>query len=118
VKLPSTPITYIKSSSYPSPNYMIPIAQTASTEFDSTYVASRGFDGDPNTEWISGISDPNNLQQWLIYSYSEKRILTHYSLTARNKNTNYFPSSFRVQGSNDGVSWLSLDADNNGIPFL
>lgn len=77
---------------------------TASSTF-SGYPASNAFDGNTSTFWAS-----NNLiaNEWLAYELGTAQPVTEYTLRA-NTQPNAAPSEWKLQGSNDGSSWTTLD---------
>lgn len=71
--------------------------------------AAQGFDGDPTTKWLDFAST-----SWLQYTTPDgiPRIVTQYAITSANDTAQYpgrAPKSWTLKGSNDGVSWTTLD---------
>ena len=73
----------------------------------TTYAAWKAFDSDPlHTDYISN----GNAPQWLQYQFPSPRVVAQYALRAPDRNNgNGAPTSFTLQGSNDGTNWVTLD---------
>jgi len=74
---------------------------TASGEVNSAVAAWKAFDRDISTVW----SDANPLTAWLRYDFGTAVTVGSYTLTIGNDQ----PKSWRLRGSNDASSWITLD---------
>jgi hypothetical protein len=92
------------SSNYPDAGYNITGAFNKSNTNDA--------DG-----WLSNESNISaSTPQWIQIKYPEPVSIASYSITSRNDsiNTNiYFPTAFRLQGSNDGSTWVDMEANRS-----
>ena len=85
-------------------------AVSASSEYDSNFVAYHAFDGNTSTEWATlGNSTP-----CYISFYSPTPIKVS-QLTMTNRNTAETFTGGTVYGSNDGVNWTSLTTYSNSV---
>ncbi|WP_226099506.1 discoidin domain-containing protein [Dickeya oryzae] len=65
------------------------------------------FDNKPRTIWAS----ESSLPQWLSVSFSDLKTLTVYSMTPSPFGGGVAPTSWKIQGSNDGgVTWVDVDS--------
>lgn len=116
-------------SSYFKPVFAIDLVPTCSSSscsvgsvFSSGNFQSwydwKAFD-DSNLEndygWISDINNPVN-GQFVGFHFNNPQIVTSYSITTSNGANPGTPAYFKLQGSNDNVSWVDLDNQNNN-PF-
>ncbi len=81
---------------------------SASTEFDTTYVAWKAFDGAfADSSWNSSAA---GLPQWLQLQFPSAVYVASYKITSRPAGgETYAPGSFTLQGSNDGTNWTVVD---------
>lgn len=76
---------------------------SASSEVGATFAAWKAFDGGSNV-WTSAFPGA----AWLQYRLAAAKIVRAYGITAFKSNGS--PEAFELQGSNDGVVWITLDA--------
>jgi len=81
---------------------------SASVENGTTEGAAKAFDGSTATKWFNSNTAPTG---WLRFQYGGGAgwALSQYSLSSANDVPQRDPSSWQFQGSNDGVSWTTLD---------
>lgn len=82
---------------------------SADSSYAATYDAWRAMDDNNSGDvpWISGIGIL--FPHWLQYRFTSGKIITYYAITSRNIQYPYYPSAWKLQGSNDGSSWTDLD---------
>jgi hypothetical protein len=75
--------------------------------------AYNAFDGGLTNVWHTA-GDAGGVPAWLSIEYPESTVIKSYDLTNRNNSTNnYWPNTFKLQGSNDGTNWNDIgDAQN------
>jgi len=49
---------------------------------------------------------------WLQYQFATSKIVTKYSVTCHASNSIWSPTSWKIQGSNNGTDWTDLDTQN------
>ena len=69
------------------------------------------FDNNKGTEW-SAYTDPSIV---ITYTFNNKRRewFNQYTLTSSSSNPEYDPMTWRVEGSNDGLTWNRIDYQSN-----
>ncbi|QSJ20108.1 discoidin domain-containing protein [Nostoc sp. UHCC 0702] len=56
---------------------------------------------------------------WIKVQLSSGKLkCSYYSLKTRNSSSDYYPRSWKLQGSNDGVDWDDLDTQNNNTSLV
>ena len=86
---------------------------TAESQYDNSHAALYAFDGNSNTRWASGGSAPS----WIQIQFPTAVACNAYQITSRNDGYyNQAPREFRLEGSNDGTTWRTLDTQT-GIVF-
>ena len=75
--------------------------------------AGQAFDGNRDSKWFTPTSAPG----WLQYSFASgtKRSVFRYELTSGNDLPERDPKDWELQGSADGVKWMTLDKRNGEI---
>lgn len=63
-------------------------------------------DGDFNTKFLSGYTSPF----WVNLEFEQPVVVGYYSLTSGNDAPDRDPRDWEIQGSQDGVSWETLDS--------
>ena len=90
------------------------VTTPAYSAFGIAYFTGGGVDATTNG-WVS---DGSALPQWLQYQFTAAQTISQYSITPSAEDTapwsnNHFPSrspsTWQLQGSNDGSSWTTLD---------
>lgn len=76
---------------------------SANSVFSGTYPAAAAFDGNPATQWYSTTSSPPH---WLRADFSTPHPLEKYTIMGDAAGS---PSSWTLEGSNDGLYWTPLD---------
>src|SRR3954452_3720616 len=79
---------------------------TASAENPPNETAVRVNDGDVNTKWLARAPTA-----WIRYRLSEPVAVVRYALTSANDAPDRDPSAWELQGSHDGSTWTTLDAE-------
>lgn len=75
---------------------------------------SSSVDANPNTKWC--VAGPGTSVMWQAQLPLPRRI-TAYSLTSANDRPERDPQEWALHGSDDGDTWVMLDARNPGTPF-
>ena len=77
---------------------------TASAQNSPNEVAANLADGNAGSKWLA-FSNTG----WVQYELAEAQPISSYTLTSGNDEPDRDPARFRVQGSNDGTTWTTLD---------
>lgn len=62
-------------------------------------------DGDINTKYLAGYSAPF----WINLEFPQPVVAGYYALTSGNDASDRDPKNWEIQGSQDGVTWVTLD---------
>ena len=85
----------------------------AESQYNNDHAALYAFDGNSNTRWASGGGVPS----WIQIQFPTEVVCNAYQITSRNDGYyNQAPREFRLEGSNDGTTWRTLDTQT-GIVF-
>lgn len=77
---------------------------TASDSANNPVNAGQAFDGNSGTEWFyKGVSG------WLSYDLGHKELVQRYTISVDDKEASRDPKDWQFQGSNDGLTWTTLD---------
>lgn len=87
------------------PNSPSPYAVTSSDDSEEAYKA---FDGNTTTGWAAADSGGS---KWIAFDFGESVKVDGVRLTP-SENTDDFPGSVMVYGSNDGTSWIPITSDD------
>lgn len=79
-------------------------AVTASAQNAPRELGSALADGDVGSKWLAFSSTG-----WVQYQLSAPKPMVSYTLTSGNDEPDRDPADFRVQGSNDGATWTTVD---------
>lgn len=86
-------------------------AVSTSGVFSRTYRAWQAFDRSLSTMWISEVFET---PAWIGFEFGTGRTVTEYALTNTNGTlTSRAPKDFELQGSNEGVLWVTVDRRAN-----
>lgn len=97
------------------------LAQEVSiTQLPGGEITTQYYDS-PNGEGIDKLIDNNintkflsfNPSLWIVYKAPSPHIVTSYALTSANDAASRDPKKWKLEGSNNGVSWFPLDAQDN-----
>jgi hypothetical protein len=83
---------------------------SASSEYSSSYLAWQAFNDTTSTAtdaWLT--ASGKTVDEWIKIDFGEKVIVTSYSITSRNNATTNTPYGWKLQGSNDNITWDDLD---------
>lgn len=81
---------------------------TASDSANNVDNAKRAFDHNSATQWFyKGVTG------WLQYDLGHKETVQRYTVISSNDLVPRDPKAWELLGSNDGVTWQTLDAQNN-----
>ena len=83
---------------------------TANDNANNTGNAKRAFDRNSATQWFS-----NGVKGWLQYDLGHTETVQRYSVISSNNQVARDPKDWELLGSNDGVNWQTLDAQNNQV---
>jgi hypothetical protein len=72
--------------------------------------AKRAFDHNSATQWFY-----KGVQGWLQYDLGHAETVGRYTVISSFDLVPRDPKDWELQGSNDGVAWLTLDARNNQV---
>ena len=81
---------------------------TASAQNAPGEVAANLADANPDTKWLAFASTG-----WVRYQLASPAKAVRYSLTSANDAPERDPKDFRLEGSNDGTTWSTLDTRTN-----
>lgn len=86
---------------------------TANAE-KATETAAMAFDGSTATKWYTDI---NASTGWIQYKFGNGLAwrITRYQVTSANDVAQRDPKNWQFQGSNDGVTWTTLDTRTNEV---
>lgn len=77
---------------------------TASTEYDGSYTALNTRDGNAATYWCSAAV--SSYSSWLQLEFDEPVNVASVSITSPAGDLTYTPTSFGIEWSDDGVTWV------------
>jgi predicted alpha-1,2-mannosidase len=80
------------------------VAVLASGENPPAEIAANLIDGDPNTKWLVFASTG-----WVRFQFDAPVPIVHYALTSANDVPSRDPMDWRLQGSDDGTTWTTVD---------
>ena len=114
---PMAPLTDVKTitlttTTMKANNAPAPYVASADTEYSSTYAAWRAFSKTNLGEYDTWVSSNTSLPHYITYYFGGNSVvIDQYAIQARNNNDSgyYFPSSFTLQGSNNGTSFTIID---------
>jgi hypothetical protein len=81
-----------------------------SSQFSATFAASKAFDNDTGTAWVtvSGVKSA-----WLRYQFASAVDVAEYTIRAHGSVPSYSPKTWKLQGSGDGTTWYQVDERSN-----
>lgn len=112
----STMFYALSTSTFASNNTDIDLTQpdqtaiSASAENGSHESALQAFDNDQYSKWLTFDSTG-----WLAYQFQSHKVITGYTITSANDVPSRDPKSWVLQGSNDGITWQSLNAQTKQV---
>jgi len=68
-------------------------------------------DGDINSKYLTG-----GAATWMMWKMDRQFIATYYTLTSANDASERDPKNWKLEGSNDGTNWTTLD-EQSGVVF-
>lgn len=90
---------------------------TASNSATDGTTLNNLIDNSETNEYYAGISSTDfGSGIWFKYQSPNPAILTSYTLTSSNDNSNNDPKDWKLQGSNDDVNWADIDTQT-GVSF-
>ena len=75
-------------------------------------VAANAFDDNTATKWLDfATNNPATRASWIQYQYTNgaECVVTQYTVSSANDSPERDPRDWRLQGSNDGTNWTTLD---------
>lgn len=110
-----TPTTISNTNSIPvmTSNTMPSGVASSSTDYSTAYQAWKAFNGttvDAGDCWVTA---NNILTGWLQYKFDTPKNIEQYAVISRNSANRGDLKTWTFEGSNDGVSWETLDTRNN-----
>jgi hypothetical protein len=95
-----------------SPTTPVPSVVTRSSEH-AIFPAWKAFNGDTTTGWWTG-GEPS----WIAYDHGSAIPVKTYKIRALTEGTykSHVPNNFQLQGSTDGVNWVTVDTQTNRNP--
>lgn len=95
-----------------SPTTPAPSVVTRSSEH-AIFPAWKAFNGDTTTGWWTG-GEPS----WIAYDHGSPMPVKTYKIRALTEGTykSHVPNNFQLQGSTDGVNWVTVDTQTNRNP--
>ncbi|WP_256096633.1 discoidin domain-containing protein [Pseudoalteromonas luteoviolacea] len=85
-----------------------PNAISASGENGTFEGRTKAFDNDQYSKWLT--FSPSG---WISHQFSQPQRVTSYTITSANDAPSRDPQDWQLQGSSDGINWLTLDTRNN-----
>lgn len=79
---------------------------TASEEYSASFAASKAFDDDAATQWVSSDDVYPN---WIQYQFPAAVSIVEYAMKARSDAADGMPLAWMMEVSSDGASWVTLD---------
>lgn len=79
----------------------------ASSDDGAGFEPFNAFDDNPLVDWQSGSA---TMPQWISYQFDNRRTVKAYTLTGSGAATT--PQAWEFQGSNDGLTWTTLDTQD------
>jgi hypothetical protein len=72
---------------------------------------TKAFDKDVTTKWLA----PDTESAWIAYTFggNASRVIVRYTIVSANDVPERDPQNWQLQGSNDGVTWTTVDAQTN-----
>ena len=82
------------------------------SDSNSSEGMSKAFDGNASTKWFSGVTSA-----WIAYQFagSASHTVTSYAVTSANDALPRDPRDWQFQGSNDGMTWTTLDTRSSQV---
>ena len=83
---------------------------TANNELGAGYVAGYAFDSNAGTGWLADIT--SGFPAWAAYEFAAPVAILEYVVGANHQSFDFAarsPKAWKLQGSNDGVQWYTLD---------
>lgn len=82
---------------------------SASSTYSGTYAAWRAFDGIGNSDPSTWVCAVGAFPAYLRYQFPSAIVVNKYMLKPQIDNPSTNPASWTLRGSNDGLSWTTLD---------
>ena len=100
------------------------VEATFARQFKDGYNPLKALDGDLGTKWYDDRSaverrDASGKDVWVVLEYAKPVAVTRYEWYTANDTSRFGernPVAWRLQGSNDGVSWINLDVVESATP--
>jgi hypothetical protein len=72
---------------------------------------TKAFDKDLQTKWLA----PDTQTPWIAYAFggNASRVIVRYTVSSANDVPERDPRSWQLQGSNDGVTWTTVDTETD-----
>ena len=83
---------------------------SASVDNPPNETAAKAFDGSTSTKWYNA---NGGTAGWLQYEFCQPMVVISYALSSANDVPGRDPRNWQFQGSQDGVSWATLDTQAN-----
>ena len=80
----------------------------------ATYDYYKAFDGNNSTAWAFLLAQGTNPQR-LVYDFGSAQRIHKATVYQGTTNTTYFRTSYKYQGSNDGITWVDLATETSGV---
>jgi predicted alpha-1,2-mannosidase len=80
------------------------VTVTANSDNPPNETIAKLWDGDVNTKWLTF-----NNTGWALFQLSTPLVVQRYTLTSANDAVNRDPQAWQLQGSNDGLSFTTVD---------
>lgn len=88
---------------------------SASSIWNTSYQPYLAFDKNTTSVSMAWVSQAGIQTGWLSYCFKTPKIITKYSITARNGADRGDVKNWTFEGSNNGVNWVVLDIKTNQI---
>lgn len=85
---------------------------SASSEYNSSFQAWNVFDNDKASKW-----HPSGTTGWIQYLFLSPTLVTQYSIRGSSDITQQSPNGWTLNGSNDGINFVTLDTQVNQVSW-
>ncbi|MCY9657303.1 cohesin domain-containing protein [Paenibacillus chondroitinus] len=82
-----------------------------SKENQPNETAVKLFDNNANTKWLG--AQTTNVWVQVQFNYGDTQAVKKYAMVSANDAATRDPKNWRIEGSNDGLSWIVLDEQSN-----
>jgi hypothetical protein len=88
---------------------------TAISEYSAAHPAWHGMDMDTSSFWASVNSGSNLGPWWWVWKAPYSKVMTNYTVYGRSDDVSTNMRNWTLRGSNDGVTWTTLDTQTEQV---